>query len=459
MAFEVVLPRLGWDMEVGSLEKWVKQDGDSVNTGDILFTAEGDKAVQEVEALESGILRIPPDSPEPGEEIKVGTVLGYILKPGESLPAKAVPSGASTPQAAAASATPSAPSPPSATAQPAGLDRKPPVKLAISPRARRIAKELGVDWTALQGSGSSGRIVERDIRQAGGRKEGEVKINVSPVAQSLAESAGIDLYQLAAQKPGKRLMREDVEAAIAARDKGVAPSPPVAAAGQKIPVTQTRRIIARRMVESGLTAAPLTLNTEADAGELVMLREQLKATLAPRGKVVPTYNDLMIKLTGCALREYPFLNARWNENEIVLLEEINIGVAVDAESGLIVPVIRNVQAKSVQQIAVEARGLAERARLRQLEAHEIQGGTFTVTNLGMYNIDTFAPIINLPECAILGVGRIIKKPAVHNGEVVPRDMMALSLTFDHRIVDGGPAARFLNTLREYVEQPYLWLTG
>lgn len=458
MAFEVVLPRLGWDMEVGSLEKWVKQDGDSVEVGDIIFTAEGDKAVQEVEALESGVLRIPPDSPKPGEEVKVGTVLGYILKPGEPLPAKSSSAAAPAPQAPAqAAAAQSAAGQPGA--QPAAGGPVPGSKPAVSPRARRVAKELGVDWTALRGSGSSGRIVERDVRQAAGRSAGEAKINVSPVARSLAESAGIDLAQLAAQKPGKRLMREDVEAVIAARGKGAAPSPAAPAAGQRVPVTQTRRIIARRMVESGLTAAPLTLNTEADATELVGLRERLKATLGQRGKVVPTYNDLVVKLTGSALRDHPLLNARWNETEIVLLEEINIGVAVDAESGLIVPVIRNVDTKSVQQIAEEARGLAERARLRQLEAHEIQGGTFTVSNLGMYNIDTFAPIINLPECAILGVGRIIKKPAVFNGQVVPRDMVALSVTFDHRIVDGGPAARFLNTVREYVEQPYLWLTG
>ena len=457
MAFEVVLPRLGWDMEVGSLEQWIKQDGDSVEVGDIIFTAEGDKAVQEVEALESGVLRIPPDSPKPGEEIQVGTVLGYILKPGESIPAKPGPSEAASPAASTAveSSTLSRATEPSQTPFVGrGANSKP----AVSPRARRVAKELGVDWTVLQGSGSSGRIIEKDVRAAA-KSGGEIKINASPVARSLAQSAGIDLSQLAAQMPGKKLMREDVEAAIAAREKGEAPSIPASAAGEKIPVTQTRRIIARRMLESSTITAPLTLNTQADATGLVAVREQLKATLGARDQVVPTYNDLMVKLTAYALQRHPLLNARWEEKEIVLLGEINIGVAVDAEAGLIVPVIRSVQFKSLAQVAAESRGLVEKARKRQLEAGDLQGGTFTVSNLGMYNIDTFAPIINLPECAILGVGRIIKKPAVFDGQIVPRDMMALSLTFDHRIVDGGPAARFLDTVRECVEQPFLWMAG
>ncbi len=453
MAFEVVLPRLGWSMEVGSLEKWNKKDGESVKAGEILFTAEGEKAVQEVEALESGILHIPPDSPKPGEEIHVGTLLGYILEPNEPVPVR---TGSPVPAAPSVSQTSTGSS---VTAQPTVRDKGTRSEPAISPRARRLAKELEIEWTVLEGSGSSGRIVERDIRRAASEKEGDVKINISPVARRLAESAGIDLSTLAAQKPGKRIMREDVETAIAARKTGVTPASHAPAAGQSIPVTQMRRVIARRMIESGSTTAPLTLHTEADATGLVTLREQLKATLGQQGKVVPTYNDLMIKLTAIALQEHPILNAYLKENEIVLASEINIGTAVDTEAGLLVPVIRGVQAKSVQTIAAEARTLAEKARARQLEADYLQGGTFTVTNLGMYNVDAFTPIINLPECAILGVGRIIKKPAVWNGQIVPRDMMALSLTFDHRIVDGGPAARFLNTVREYVEQPYSWLTA
>lgn len=470
MPFEVVMPRLGWSMEVGRLVEWFKQDGEYVKEGENLLAVEGEKAIQEVEALESGYLRIPPDSPQVGEEIPVGTLLAYLVQPDEAVPFEteslppAVTSTSFAPQdtahlgpepiltKTAASITLDSPG---AAASSAKRSRKP----AISPRARRVATELGIDWTKLKGSGRTGRIVERDVRQAAQVAEQETQIKVSPVARRLAEEAGLELAELAAQKPGLRIQREDVEAAIAAREVAAVPSPAIPTAGEARPITQIRRVIAQRMVESAHTTAPVTLTTEADATELVALREQLKATLAPRDKVVPSYNDLIIKLTGVALQEYPILNSYWNEAEIFIPADIHIATAVDTEAGLLVPVIRDVPAKSIQQIAVESRSLAEQARARQLGADELQGGTFTITNLGVYGIDAFTPIINLPQCAILGVGRIISKPAVWNNQIVPRNMMALSLTFDHRVVDGGPAARFLNTIREYVEQPYLWLTA
>jgi pyruvate dehydrogenase E2 component (dihydrolipoamide acetyltransferase) len=264
----------------------------------------------------------------------------------------------------------------------------------------------------------------------------------------MAEEAGIDLVALASSRPGVRLQREDVEAALADR----------ATATEVMPIPQIRRIIARRLIESVHTTAAVTLTTEADATELVALHDKFKASLTPRGMIAPTYNDLITKLTGAALKEHPMLNASWQDEKIIIHAGIHLGIAVDTEAGLIVPVIRDVPAKSLQQIATEAATLVEKARMRQLGPDDLQGGTFTITNLGMYGIDAFTPIINLPQCAILGVGRIIGKPAVHNDQIVPRKMMALSLTFDHRMVDGGPAARFLNTVREYVEQPYLWLT-
>jgi pyruvate dehydrogenase E2 component (dihydrolipoamide acetyltransferase) len=174
--------------------------------------------------------------------------------------------------------------------------------------------------------------------------------------------------------------------------------------------------------------------------------------------VVPTCTDLLLKLTGIALVEHPQLNTTWRDDGILLCSHVHIAVAVDTEAGLLVPVIRDVPDKSLQRIAEESRAIVERVRAGQVGLDELQGGTFTITNLGTYGIDAFSPIINLPQCAILGVGRIIEKPAVFEGQVVPRRMIALSLTFDHRVVDGGPAARFLNTIRQYVEQPYRWLT-
>jgi pyruvate dehydrogenase E2 component (dihydrolipoamide acetyltransferase) len=444
-------------MEVGKLAEWVKKDGDRVQAGETLFTVEGDKAVQEVEALESGILRIPPNSPPPGQEMPVGTVLAYIVQPGEKMPfeSKSAETAASSPATKRGAAAPQARL--AGASQRTGRTRH--GLPTVSPRARRVARELGVDWAALRGSGRTGRIVERDVRQAAQARQFETQIKVSPVARRLADEAGVDLMELAAQKPGARIQREDVEVVIAAR---AAAAPPT---GQAMPITQIRRVIAQRMVESSQATAAVTLTTEADATDLVALREQLKATLAPRDLIVPTYNNLITKLTGLALHEHPMLNAYWKPggapdqgDEIFIPDHVHIGVAVDTEAGLLVPVIRDVPAKSVQQIAEEARAMADKARAGQLTLDDLQGGTFTITNLGMYGIDAFTPIINLPQCAILGVGRIISKPAVWNDQVVPRKMMALSLTFDHRVVDGAPAARFLNTVREYTEQPYLWLT-
>ncbi len=459
MAFEVTLPRLGWSMESGRVAEWMKKDGDRVQAGETLFTVEGDKAVQEVEALESGILRIPPDSPPPGQEMPVGTVLAYIVQPGEKMPFES--EGAETLASAPAPKTESATLQQGVPGASQRTGRTRHGLPTVSPRARRVAQELGVDWTALRGSGRTGRIVERDVRQAAQARQLETQIKVSPVARRLAEEAGVDLAALAAQKPGARIQREDVEGVIAQRARAAAAPP----RGHVLPITQIRRVIAQRMVESSQATAAVTLTTETDATDLVALREQLKATLAPRDLIVPTYNDLITKLTGLALQEYPMLNAYWKSggtpdggDEIVVPDHVHIGVAVDTEAGLLVPVIRDVPAKSVQQIAEEARVLADKARSGQLTLDDLQGGTFTITNLGMYGIDAFTPIINLPQCAILGVGRIISKPAVWNDQVVPRKMMALSLTFDHRVVDGAPAARFLNTVREYIEQPYLWLT-
>jgi pyruvate dehydrogenase E2 component (dihydrolipoamide acetyltransferase) len=274
----------------------------------------------------------------------------------------------------------------------------------------------------------------------------------------MAEAAGLDLGEIAAQKPGQRIQRQDVEAAIAARDaQPTAASSAAETEGETIPVTRIRSLIAQRMVESGQTTAPVTLTTEADANDFVALREQIKASLAPRDLAVPSYNDLLMKLTAVALQEHRLLNASWRGQEILIPAHVHIGFAVDTEEGLMVPVVRAVESKSVRQIAAESRALIEKVQAHKLTAEEMQNATFTITNLGAQQIDAFTPIINPPQCAILGVGRIVKKPAVYQDQVVPRYRVALSLTFDHRIVDGAPAARFLNTIRTYIEEPALWL--
>jgi pyruvate dehydrogenase E2 component (dihydrolipoamide acetyltransferase) len=440
MAFEVTLPRLGWSMETGKIAEWLKRSGQHVETGEILFTVEGDKAVQEVEALASGTLHIPPDSPPPGQELPVGTVLAYILEPDESAPSEAPgttehqlgPSGNAEHQLG--------PAPRNVTRSRHGLP-------TVSPRARRVATELGVNWSSLVGSGRSGRIVERDVRRAAPVAEARV----SPVARRMAADLGVDVEVLAAQASGRRVTRADVEAAARAVVE-------TTGLRQEItPVSAVRRLIAERMASSAHTAAPVTLMTEVDASEMVRLREQLKGE---PDRLVPSYTDLLIKLIGETLREHPMLNAHFEGETIVRPPEANVGIAVDTERGLLVPVVRNVQAKTLSQIARESARLIEQARNGRINPDELRGGTFTVTNLGMYEIDGFTPIINLPECAILGFGRIVPKQVVVDvaaERLAIRHMAFLSLTFDHRLVDGGPAARFLQRLKQYVEKPYLWL--
>jgi len=380
MAHEITVPRLGWTMEEGTFGGWLKADGDAVREGDELFTLESDKATEPITAIDAGILRIPADGPRQGDVVKVGQRLGYVLAPGE-----AVPSIAEVPAPSPREATVS----PSVRSERETMNRGTARRRAASPRARRAARELGIDCSQLTGSGRSGRVLERDVR-------------------ALARAPTAD---------------------------------------RVVPLTPIRRLIAERMAASAHATAPVTLTTKADA----MALRDLRAWRRAQGGHVPGYTELILVAAAQALRRHPKLNARWQGDGIVLCAGIHIGVAVDTEAGLVVPVIRDANRLSVDDLAARLADLAERARSRRLHADEMQGGTFTVTNLGMYGIDAFTPIINLPECAVLGIGRVLTEPAVHLGQIVPRDRVSLSLTFDHRVVDGAPAARFLNDVRLLIE--------
>jgi pyruvate dehydrogenase E2 component (dihydrolipoamide acetyltransferase) len=405
-------------MEEGTLVEWLKRDGDRVEVGEILFTVESDKALNEVEALDSGILRIPPDSPLPGTIVPIGTLLAYLVGPRELAPFegehKVSSYEVSIPQVKAQGSI--------------SMNKKPSQTVsdfpAISPRARRIAKELEVDWSKLKGTGRTGRIVERDVRAVAKSTRARSTPPTQVVSQRVADISSVTPTDSA------------------------------------IPVSPVRKIIAERMATSARTTAPVTLTTEVDATELMRLRTQLQNDPTGTTQPIPTYIDLLSKLVAQALIEYPALNARLDGKQIILSGSIHIGIAVDTERGLLVPVLRDVQTKSLRQIAQESAALIACAREGQLPSDELRGSTFTITNLGMYDIDAFTPIINLPECAILGVGRIVPKHVVIdvNAErIAIRQMMFLSLTFDHRLVDGAPAARFLQRIKQFVEQPYLWL--
>lgn len=431
MATEVVMPRLGWTMEVGRVVEWLKGDGDPVESGDLILAIESDKAISEIEALDSGILRIPAD-PQIGVELPVGAPLGFILQPGDPDP---FAGGAAT-VATAAPATIRAD--PVAVSQPynGGSETR-----AISPRARRIAIELGVEWSGLSGSGAGGRIREADIRAVLATKPAQFQPRATPSVRRLADESGIDLAAVQPTRPGGRVSRADV---LALKDQP---------GGE--PITPVRRVIIQRMTESARTVAPVTLTTDADATELVDIRAQLKADAGP-GDAAPTYHDLIARLVALALVRHPALNATLLEDRIVQHTVIHLGIAVDTERGLMVPVVRDAGRKSVHEIAEESARLIEATRAGSVSPDDLQGSTFTISNLGMYDIDAFTPIINLPECAILGLGRIQARAVVideDSGEIAARKMMALSLTFDHRVVDGAPAARFLQAVKQMIERP------
>ncbi len=334
-------------------------------------------------------------------------------------------------------------------------------RVFISPRARRLAEEHGIDLTALTTSGPEGSIVERDVRaylagqpaprSADASQSGRV---ATPVARRMAEEAGLDWRAVAGSGgPRGRVTRADVARVLQTppgQGESALPPPDVNEAAETIPLRSVRAVIAERMARSAATTAHVTLTAEADATALVELRRQLA-----HDGVDVSYNDLFLYILGRALRGQPQLNASLEGDAIVVWRRIHVGLAVDTDRGLLVPVVRDVDAKGLRQIAQETQALVERTRAGGCTPDELRGGTFTLTNLGMAGIDAFTPIINLPECAVLGVGRIKLQPVMVGDKVVGRHMVWLSLTFDHRLVDGGPAARFLQRVVQLVERPHL----
>ncbi len=317
-----------------------------------------------------------------------------------------------------------------------------------------------MDISAVDGTGPNGRVVERDVLAYAVSRP-----KATPVARHVAEQLGVDLAQVSGTGPRGRVTKADVQAmAGAAAPVPVAPEPvtaPAPAAPEEalaeVPLTGVRGIIAQRMHESHVVTAPVTLTMEVDATAFVALRERLKTSLAAALGFNVGYNDLLIVVAAKALRKFPYVNARLDGDVIHHLDAVHIGLAVDTERGLLVPHVADADTKGLTEIARDVRAMAERARTGRSLPDELSGGTFTITNLGMYDVDAFTPIINYPETAILGVGRIKSVPAVVDGEIVVRQKTWLSLTFDHRLVDGAPAARFMQYIKQLVEEPFLLL--
>ncbi|MCL5046030.1 MAG: 2-oxo acid dehydrogenase subunit E2 [Actinobacteria bacterium] len=427
MAENVVMPKLGLTMTEGTIVKWMKKEGERIEKGEPLLEVASDKIDIEVESPHSGILgRIL--VPE-GQTVPVTTPIAVIVQPGEELV------GVEKTQT---------------TAQLSRVPEK------LTPAARRVARENGVDLAELvgiRGTGGGGRVTDEDVRRFIAQKQDEARIKATPVAEKMAREHGLDLREVAGA--GNRVTKGDVIAALESRNA----APPTT---RSIPLVGMRKIIAERMSLSRRNAADVTLMARVDMTEASKLREQLLAYVEKSHGTRVSYTEIIVRATALALKAHPIVNSTLVDSspvggEIRLLEDINIGVAVALDRGLIVPVVRQADRKSIPQISLEVKKLVEKAQSGTLDPDDVTGGTFTITNLGTYGIDSFTPIINYPEAAILGVGRISEEPAVVEGSIVKRQIMQLSLSFDHRVLDGAPAAEFLSSVREMLERPYTLL--
>jgi pyruvate dehydrogenase E2 component (dihydrolipoamide acetyltransferase) len=420
---EILMPRLSDTMEEGVVSAWHKKPGDKVSVGDSLVDIETDKALMEYEAYEDGVLG--EILVGEGDTAAIGTPIATLVTdgavPAPRQPAEPAEAPADVPVPAEAPAAVPAEAPAAA----ASARTRPP----SSPLARRIARENGVDLTTLTGSGPGGRIVRADVEAAA------------------LDSAVLSTRPSAPPAP-------NAPAAPQAVASAPLPAAPATAAEdddtERVPLSRIRKVTARRLAESMRTAPHFYLTRIVDVEELLAFRATLNAALAP-AKV--SVNDLIVKACATALRANPVLNVSFTEEHLLVHKRVHVGVAVALDEGLVVPVIRDTDRKSVSQIGAETRELAGRAREQRLTPQEMSGGTFTVSNLGMFGVDAFTAVINPPEAAILAVGATRKDVVFRDGEVVPRDRMTLTLSIDHRACDGATGAKFLGELAELLENP------
>ena len=427
MAAELLMPKLGMTMEEGTVVKWYKKVGEAVKEGEILLEILTDKVNMEVEAPATGeVLAL---LAEEGAVVAVNTPIAYIGQAGEQVAAARVEQVQEQSPAAAAPTTA-----PAVVANSAiGVEGK----VKASPAAKRAAREEQVDLKEVPPTGPNGRIIERDVKN----------YKASPLAQKVAADKGVDLSAVAGSGIGGKIMKDDVEAAAKAPAKGK---------GNVKPMTGMRKIIADNMTNAW-KAPHVTHNMEVDMSGMVELRKRIIPGIEKRTGVKPSYNDLIIKVVGKALREYQeTINARLYPEGLEICEDVNVGMAVALPNGLVVPVVKNADRLTVEEITQKTKELAVKAREGKLSPDDMSGGTFTVTNLGMYGIDTFTPVVNSPEICILGVGQMQDKPVVKDGEIVIQPRMSLSLSFDHRAVDGAQAAEFLRRIKQLLED-YLQL--
>ena len=405
MAFEILMPQLGLTMEEGTVTQWLKQEGDPVKAGEAVLGITTDKLTNEVTSEHDGVLlKI---VAQEGEDIPVKGLLGYIGQAGEQVGDTAAPAPAAAPaQASAAPATPAA----APAAAPSG------VRIRISPYARKLAAGMGVDYSHLTGSGPSGRIVAKDILAAAEARK------AAPAAPAAAPAAP------APKKGGLELMDGDTV----------------------VKLSGMRKVVAERMLQSHTEIPPVTQNTKVDVTALMQFRKSLAETAGKKFSV----NDLILKATAKVLRQHPEILVSYDNGQIIQRAHVNLGMAVALDAGLIVPVIRDADKMGLEELAAKAKDLATRAKGNQLTTDEYKGSTFSVSNLGMFGIETFTPIVNQPDAGILGVCAIQDELVMDDeGSISKHQIMRLSFTFDHRLIDGAVAAKFIMDLRDLLQSP------
>ncbi len=460
---EVTMPRLSDTMEEGTIASWLKKPGDAVSKGEVIAQIETDKATMDLTAFEAGTLQeiLAPE----GSTVQIGKPVARIGSGAGASSGSSSGSGSGSgskvaPAAASESAAPPAAEPTEQRAPTAA--GAPATDSAANARAepRRSPESRTAEPAPRGADGTPPADTARAEPQRSPESDG--KVRASPVARHIAAAHGLDLSQIQGTGPQGRVIRSDVEAALS--NAGTAPQAEAQApqpteqqkqpteGDKKVQLSQMRRTIARRMAESTRTVPHFFLTVTVDATELVKLRKQI----TEQGIKV-SFNDLVVKAAATALRKMPDVNVSFAEDSLIKHAQVHIGIAVATDRGLIVPVIRDVDKKPLSQIVQEARDLAEKAQTGKLQPNDYTGGTFTVSNLGMFGIEQFNAVINLPEAAILAVGAILKEPAEHQGEIALRDRMRLTLSVDHRALDGATGARYLQVLKDLLEKPLLLL--
>jgi len=442
MASKIIMPKQGLQMTEGTIIKWLAKEGDKVVKDEPLFEMETDKLTITIDAMEGGtLLKIVRGE---GETVPITETIAIVGEPGEDISAlldiapAAAPVATEAPATVAAASTPVAPAAAPVTAAPTDG------RVFISPRAKMVAEEKGIDYKAINGTGTDGMIVERDVLAYAASAPA-----ITPLAKKVAEIGGVDTAAVAGTGAAGKIVKEDILKAIEAKKAG-------AAGGRKgtvVPFKGMRKVIADRMLESQRTNAQTSHRISVDMSEATRLREAYK-----KADKKVSFNDIVSLAVCRALLDFPAMNSEITAEGILQKDFVNLGIAVAVDNGLIVPVIKDADLMSLEQISLMTKELADKAKNGKLQPSEYKGGSFTISNLGMFGLDSFVAIINPPEAGILAVGRIAKQAVVTSeDEIVIRPMMELTLSYDHRIVDGAPAAQFLAWVKQYLEQPYLML--